>query len=211
MSLNPQNFYISVIDLFSIVIPGGITTIVLYHNFKESLMSIFVIDQNSTNYIYAILLLYSYIFGHVIFQIGSYLDKPIYDTWKGNKNTDLISEIQNIRSKLDSNIIISNHDWAYYYLISINSPVLDEVNRKMADSKFFRSLFVISIGLIILYPARKIFSDNYKDSWHILLLFSVLLATFSCWSYLKLRLKSSTIAYEFVIFHEDTKGQTTNS
>ncbi|MBK8371038.1 MAG: hypothetical protein IPL20_06610 [Saprospiraceae bacterium] len=207
MSINPQNFYISVIDLFSIIIPGGIATIVLYHNFGDTIDSIFVIDKNVTNYLWAILLLYSYILGHVIFQIGSYLDRPIYDRWKGNRNADLIAEIKNIRGDVTTKIIKSNHDWAYFYLISIKSPILEEVNRKMADSKFFRSLFVISLGLIVLYPCKMIFSKDDKETWPILFVMSILLAIFSCWSYLKLRNKSSKTAYEFVIFHESIKDQ----
>lgn len=207
MSLNPQNFYISVIDLFSIIIPGGIATIVLYHNFGDIIDSVFVIDKTSTNYLWAILMLYSYILGHVIFQIGSYLDRPIYDRWKGNRNADLITEIKNIRSAINTKIIESNHDWAYYYLINIKSPILEEVNRKMADSKFFRSLFVISLGLIVLYPFKIIFSNDVKENYPIIIVMSILLGIFSCWSYLKLRNKSSKTAYEFVIFYESLKDQ----
>lgn len=206
MNFKPQNLYISVIDLFSIFIPGGIATVIIYHNFNDLIHSTFVIDERSTNYTWAIVLLYAYILGHFINRIGSNFDGWFYDKWKkrhAQSHKDKVKKL--IDGDSDEGDIKSTFTRAKYRIIYSGSPIIQKIEKEMADSKFFRSLLVISFGLIFLYTSKRLFTDNFNDNWWILLLLSIILGAFSCWSYFKLRYKSTVTAYKYVIFMEAMK------
>jgi ADP-ribose pyrophosphatase YjhB (NUDIX family) len=83
MGYEPQKFFVGVIDLFSVLLPGAVLTYVL----KDDLGKIFLakstndLPQNTEGWV--VFLITSYLLGHFIFLIGaSLLDEHMYEPIK---------------------------------------------------------------------------------------------------------------------------------
>jgi hypothetical protein len=84
MNFEPQNFFIGVIDFFSILLPGALLA---YLNkdwaTKQLGQPNFKLDSTEA---WVLLLVASYLLGHFLFLIGSWLDEYVYDPIR--KTTD---------------------------------------------------------------------------------------------------------------------------
>lgn len=74
--MRPQNFFIGVIDFFSIIVPGGLITWFLSGHYFHAVFGadkIFPVPDNVV-VMWVVFLVITYILGHVIFSIASILD-----------------------------------------------------------------------------------------------------------------------------------------
>ncbi len=78
MGFDPQRFFIGVIDLFSVILPGMIATFVLDAAWGEDLLGDAYADLSGASAVVAFLVL-SYLLGHIIFLLGAgFLDPLLY-------------------------------------------------------------------------------------------------------------------------------------
>lgn len=77
MNFDPQKFFIGLIDFFSILLPGALLTYLLMGE-----VGLFVLGERYSKLAgaeaWAVFLFASYLFGHLVFLLGSWLDE-FYD------------------------------------------------------------------------------------------------------------------------------------
>lgn len=141
-------------------------------------------EANTGFYSGFVLLLSSYLLGHIISQGSAYLDEWVYDKLKEKVYTDhkCVKRVLEIREQKYGNAIepeyVNAYKWCLFKLQQEQPHAASEIERYMADSKFFRSLFVLLIILagVFMLPSIQ----------HILMTFTcLLLAAFSILRYFK--------------------------
>jgi hypothetical protein len=83
MDFKPGDFFIGIIDFFSVLLPGALVTFFInaqLHNriFGEGMLIDYTPDSVSGPIIF---LFSSYVLGHIIFSIASFSDGPVYDNF----------------------------------------------------------------------------------------------------------------------------------
>jgi hypothetical protein len=235
MNFEPQKFFIGIIDLFSVLLPGAVLTFLL----KAPLWQILVYKaklQVQTAYPggaegVAIFLITSYLLGHFIFLIGSAaLDDHIYDRVKVATFADQVrrvakgEELSPSWARLLAKVFFKNNtavpvshaakikeyylnplsaspsvnafQWAKAQLSLDHPEALASVQRFEADSKFFRSLFVV---LCIICPWSAV-THQYP-----LAMACLPLLVLAFWRYFDERGKATNQAYWYVITLESQR------
>lgn len=193
---------IGILDLLTILLPGAYLLIVAWYYYQgyEPLKSLLHTEKPFFKYerIDAALLIgAAYILGHFIFFIASFLDDFIYEKvrkvyWhEHNKLTAYILKLKEKRTGIGSRKVMNAFKWSNAYLISKEPAIYGEVERYLAESKFFRSLcIVLSITLIILVS---------KETKNSLIVLTIILTFLSLIRYLTQRQKSIQTAYHAMI------------
>jgi ADP-ribose pyrophosphatase YjhB (NUDIX family) len=238
MGFEPQKFFIGVIDLFSVLLPGAVLTFLL----KDPLWRILVYtgpeacpvakpDYPGGAEGVAIFLVTSYLLGHFIFLIGSaLLDDRIYDPVKGATFADQVrrvakgEELSPSWARLLAKVFVKNNtappvshavkikeyyldplnaspsvnafQWAKAQLTLDHPEALASVQRFEADSKFFRSLFVV---LCVVFP-WSLLACRYP-----LAIACLPLLVLAFWRYFDERGKATNQAYWYVIALESQR------
>lgn len=148
----PGDFLIGVLDFFAILLPGSMATWLLtryadllgYLSFGKE-------QPPGSLTLWAAFLLSSYVLGHFVFMAGSRLDSS-YDRWRrrarpsAHDTTFLAADA--VRKRLTPSLADSGFTtlkWAKAY-VQVHAPQARvEIDRLEADSKFFRSLVVVSL------------------------------------------------------------------
>lgn len=225
MNFEPQKFFIGVIDLFSVLLPGAVLTFLL----KGPLWRLLGYKPGSDEVV--IFLIVSYLLGHFIFLIGSaVLDDYIYDpvkaatfaeqvrsvakgealspTWARflakvfvkNNTAPPVRHAVKIKEyyldPLDASPSVNAFQWAKAQLVLDNPEALAAVQRFEADSKFFRSLFVV---LCIICPWSAVTHQPH------LAIACLPLLVLAFWRYLDERVKATNQAYWYVITLESRR------
>lgn len=189
----PGDFFVGIIDLFAILLPGGLVTFVLYQEYS-SFFSTVVSFSGSQKWVG--FLFFSYLIGHIIFMIGSRID-TLYDFHRKKKNPytnesafQCASEIKHkFLSEIESQSL-NTYQWATSILTTEYPDAMAEINRLVADSKFFRSLVVIIPLICIVF-----LSGGHYPHAAIVMVFIV-----PCYMrYYGRRLKSTTRAYQYIV------------
>jgi hypothetical protein len=198
MKFEPQKFYIGVVDFFSIMLPGGIFAYFLYGLFGPKIFGPLLPAIKTDAVGWVIFLLAAYLFGHIVFLIGSFLDDIAYDpirkmVWTEKKDA-AYPEAQKLKFKYVSDKeeaeIVNTFQWAKAVLVLEHPAGIVEVARHEADSKFFRSLVVVLATLSC--------SAFLRSQTPLGLLFILLLVA-SLWRYVERRYKSTQQAYWYMI------------
>jgi len=197
MSLQPSNFYITVIDLFAILLPGAIGALFLGWSCSEGniileghpiceFIKFDLESQKIGSFQLLVFLFLAYLLGHLINQIGSYVDDLLYDKLKylffpGKTRLNRVKDIRERKYLHNTEASkLSNFQWSIFKLQKDQSPVYAEVERYMAESKFFRGLFVV----LIIIAAHFAFLHNSLATCIFLFLLSIpaLLIPFRNWA-----------------------------
>jgi len=250
----PETFAISIIDFFSVIMPGAIVTYLAKSRVEILLGSAFPKSSSDVEG-WAVFLFSSYLLGHFIFLLGSQLDDLVYDRiraatpaqqqkrianhkkpasrlskWLAKllfpKNADLalervVADKQNHErvADVDDVPVINAFQWAKARLTIQCPAALLEVQRFEADSKFFRSLVVVLLVLILWFSVSALLSNpaaaagvpsaaysrldallaRLSDPRWGLVLLCVVLACLSFWRYIERRFKATQQAYWYVI------------
>ena len=78
MNFEPEKFFIGLMDFFSILLPGGVLTFLLMGEAPDNIGTSWVSRQLTGSKGVAAFLVASYLLGHLIFLLGSWLDE-LYD------------------------------------------------------------------------------------------------------------------------------------
>jgi ADP-ribose pyrophosphatase YjhB (NUDIX family) len=225
MGFEPQKFFIGVIDLFSVLLPGAVLTFLL----KGPLWRLLGYKPGSDEVV--IFLVVSYLLGHFIFLIGSaVLDDHIYDPVKAATLAEQVRSVAKGEklspswARLLAKVFVKNNtappvrhavkikeyyldplnatpsinafQWAKAQLTLDHPEALASVQRFEADSKFFRSLFVV---LCIICPWSAV-THQYP-----LAIACVPLLVLAFWRYFDERGKATNQAYWYVITLESQR------
>ncbi|MDX2447691.1 MAG: NUDIX domain-containing protein [Desulfobacterales bacterium] len=199
MKFNPGNFYFGVVDFFSIMLPGGLLAFSLYGSYGDKLFGQILpeIPKISDSIMWVVFLFAAYLFGHIVFLIGSYLDYT-YDiirpcVWSKKKDHAYKQTGKLKKQFLGEEKIatMNNFQWAKAVLKLHHPEGMVEVARLEADSKFFRSLFVV---VSFLFVAGFLGDHNRL----ILFLMAIVIIVSYC-RYAELRHKSTEQAYRHLI------------
>ncbi len=192
----PSEVFVGVLDLFAILLPGAIATAILAPRIGHLVFGSLVTVPTSEPGKWVAFLLCSYFIGHLLFLVGSYLD-PLYDKVRkvlnplGNESAYQCAT--NIRYGLSDDTqrsAVNTFQWARAVLIANSPAAAEDVHRLEADSKFFRSLLVVSALSSIVFFA----SDKVPEGLVALALVPLCFAR-----YYERRLKSTTQAYIHIV------------
>jgi len=145
-----NELYLSIVDLFAIILPGAIIAFAVKQGFDgQGLNGLSLPGAEG----WAVFLAASYVIGHLVSAIGSLLLDKIYDT--GYKLLKQHSEYFRIRIRAKDVVqstlksFYSEKDnaleWAGIFARLASPAASTEIDRLEADSKFFRSLCVVLI------------------------------------------------------------------
>lgn len=168
MDFNKLSFYNSVLEFFAVILPGFVVTLILVMHHWDDVIVRFMVDQKfQTFYFNLVFLLLSYVVGQGLFQLGSIIDKLTYDRFnkfiyiKENDNyNEIISTRKNLFEKFDKSkktiekdqfAYLNNFQWCIAYLRQNDQPSFSEIEKIVADSKFFRSIFGATLLYIFSY------------------------------------------------------------
>ena len=148
----PSEFYVGVLDLFGVLLPGAVAAALLEPRIGGLIFGSLVSRPSSEPAQWAAFLLIAYFLGHLIFLLGSYLD-PLYNKLRERFDPyDDKSAYRAATSVRDSILTeqerkpLNTFQWARSALLATCPAAAQDVHRLEADSKFFRSLLVVSRG-----------------------------------------------------------------
>ena len=189
----PGDFFVGIIDLFAIFLPGGLVTFILFQEYSVFLSEVAPV---SADQYWIAFLFFSYLMGHIVFMIGSRID-PVYDFHRKILNPYTNESAYQCATRIKHDFLndieaksLNTYQWATSILATSYPEAMAEVNRLVADSKFFRSLVVIIplIGVV------------FVTGGHYLHAAIVMLFIVPCYlRYYGRRLKSTTRAYQYII------------
>jgi hypothetical protein len=192
----PSEFYVGVLDFFAILLPGAIATAILSPRIGHLVLGPLVAVPASEAGKWAAFLTCSYFLGHLIFLVGSYIDR-FYNTLRerlnpyGNESAyQCATHIRDSMIEDAERKTLNTFQWARSVLITKCPAAAEDVHRLEADSKFFRSLLVVCALSSIVFFA----SGRMPESVAALVLVPPCFAR-----YYERRLKSTTQAYIHIV------------
>lgn len=194
--VKPSDYFVGMIDFFSVFLPGGMFTFVAYSKYKPFFLDVVPLEGSQ---VWLGFLFFSYLLGHIIYMIGSNLDqlyekrrkilKPYVNELAFLRATDI--KHQSLSGN-ESNSV-NTFQWSTSVLTTLYPEAMNEINRLVADQKFFRSL-VVAIPLISLV---LIFNSDYLQA---VVFCSLIIPCYM--RYYDRRTKSTTRAYQYIIMLE---------
>ena len=191
--VKPADFFVGMIDFFSVFLPGGMLTFVIYNKYQSFFIDVVPLDGGQ---LWVGFLFFSYLLGHIIYMIGARLDL-LYECHRSSRNPQTnelayqcTSDIKHKFLSGNENDSINTFQWSISVLTTQHPEAMIEINRLVADQKFFRSLVVIIplISLVLLFN-----SDYFQAGVFFMLIFPCYIR------YFERRLKSTTRAYQYII------------
>lgn len=231
MNLEPQKFFIGLLDFFSVILPGALLTWFVGADMVCWLQGGVSNDSRFADYGLAAFLLSSYLLGHFIFLFGAALD-PLYERirtgtsegrfdrlargkalpwcltrglawlWLKQDADRAVRLAERIRERYLERVgddrVVNAFQWCKARL-ALNAPAaLAIVNRFEADSKFFRSLVVLLIVLVVW--SWLPWDSNIQPG--AMTVVGIALLPLAFWRYFDQRVKATDQAYWFVITQE---------
>ena len=135
-----------------------------------------------------------------------YLDDWVYDPLRDKvyKDQKCVKKAMEIRERLYGNEMatqyVNTYKWSVFKLQKEYPDAAAEVERYIADSKFFRGLFVVMLVLGIVF----LFQPNVGSQVSVA---CFLLSAFSMIRYFRKRRKSTETAYQYIIFNEELNNK----
>jgi len=199
MKFEPGSFYLGVVDFFSIMLPGGLLAFFLNHKIGSDVFGPLLpaIPGDVPGATWIVFLFAAYLFGHIVFLGGSYLDL-LYDPvrkviWPKEKDLAYAQADALKRKALGADMAkaINTFQWAKAVLTLDHPAAIAEIARLEADSKFFRSLLVVLVVLFLFLLGSKV--------TEVVRMLMVVLIALAYARYIERRHKSTEQAYRYMI------------
>jgi len=194
--VKPTDYFVGMIDFFSVFLPGGMFTFVTYSKYKSFFFGVVPLEGSQ---VWIGFLFFSYLLGHIIYMIGARLD-PLYEKHRRSRNPytnelafQRASDIKHKFLSGNESGSVNTFQWSTSVLTTSYPDAMNEINRLVADQKFFRSL-VVAVPLISLILIFN--SDNLQA----VVFFALIIPCYI--RYYERRLKSTKRAYQYVIMLE---------
>lgn len=205
MKADPGSFYLGVIDVFSIMLPGALLAYFLPELVDMSALGRLFQQPGEKAHEWLVFLLPAYLFGHLAFLLSSFLDIPYDKTIRpyyypeAGELSYIAAEVIKAKSIGEENVrAINTFQWAKAMLLLEKPEASAEIARLEAASKFFRSLVVVFALLALLNIVALLRNSWEGGTCYAILVFSILMVL-SLWRYAERRHKSVKQACWFVI------------
>lgn len=197
------DFYVGVVDLFSVLLPGGFLMAALVLVAPPSYGEPFAPLLATPPAQWAAFIFCAYALGALLFMPASKLDHRFYDRYRKRKWPDKDDHAYKLATALRGGVFpgptevdnpMNTFAWAQALLLLQAPAAFAEVQRYEAESKFFRSLIIALpvSGLLFLLKDQK------AQQW-VELLLAVALAGLCFLRYAERRHKSTEWAYRYLI------------
>jgi len=194
MGFKPGDLFFTVVDFFSVIIPGAMTLVLTWNYIQPT--NNFPIIQGSVAETLAFLLI-AYLLGQILIALASQIDK-LYDKWQMPKSKRLrnIELAKSARKIFVERLAIKVPEkesvlvWTDAKLRSTDGIDLTHIEFLEAESKFFRSM------LLILPFYAAFFAAKAQPLLGIIVL---ALIPFSYWRYAERRVKRTMETYRLFI------------
>lgn len=192
----PGDFFVGVLDFFAILVPGAIATAILQPRFGHLVFGPLVAPPPGGAGQWVAFLVFAYFIGHLVFLIGSYVD-GIYNLIRERLSPYNNESAYQCATRLRDQIVdpaervaLNTFQWSRAVLIATCPAAADDVSRLEADSKFFRSLMVVSVLAGVVFAS----GGHGREAGVAMLL------VLPCFArYYERRLKSTTQAYLHIV------------
>lgn len=195
MSQKPGDFFIGVIDLFVIILPGLFLNFIAFFIWKHPFDKICDLALGKPAN-WAIFILTAYFGGHILSYFGTFVDKIFY----GNDLKLIKCEMVDVRKhvlkticdKLGVNFINEKdvRKWAIAYLRTWNESATRYLDRKDADRRFFRNMILVLVLALV-----ASLSEGFKEGYVIL----ILIIPFCVLRYRDHQKKLTKLVFEFFL------------
>jgi hypothetical protein len=101
MKFEPETLFISIIDLFSIMLPGALATALLKRAAEPILFPAVFPQHTGETAGWVAFVFASYLLGHFIFLFGSFLDDLLYDRLRNRAKDEEVSLLKVIKKQID--------------------------------------------------------------------------------------------------------------
>jgi hypothetical protein len=188
----PSELYVGVLDLFAIVLPGAIATAILAPSIGPSVVGSLVPSPSTDVGFWVMYLTSAYFIGHLIFLVGSYIDR-LYDPVRKRLSPHYKEGAYQCATLIKEAILCGNEcktintfQWARSVLVARCPGAAEDIHRLEADSKFFRSVLVVcALGAAVFFFRGKAMEGGV----------AAILIPICFARYYERRLKSTTQAY----------------
>jgi 8-oxo-dGTP pyrophosphatase MutT (NUDIX family) len=226
MDLEPQRFFIGLIDFFSVLLPGALFTYLVKDGAGPFVLGARYSAVTGTE-AWILFLFSSYLFGHFIFLAGSSLDEHFYDPIRNATYEAQIRRLANggglssIVSRLAAAVLFKKGmDQALVHAARIKTAYLDSLNASSAINTFQWSRAKLTLehpeamGTVQRFEADSKFFRSlivvliFVSMWGFIAhrslaaVSSMLLLLLACWRYVDQRAKASNQAYWYIITME---------
>ena len=192
MNAKPADFFFGLVDFFAVLMPGILSTYLIKDWGVSLFGNMLPVFPNETSKWIAFLVA-SYVIGHLLHHLGSFIDKSVYDNlyikWMRRKGEEkLLVKTRAIMKDMlgDDSDMTSAFSWAGSYVRVRSDEAARELDRGGADSKFFRSLAIVAFIAVFIFTSYA-------------LIVAILLLFFSLLRYCDRRWKNCQLTYEYFV------------
>jgi hypothetical protein len=189
-----EKFNLGLLDLLSILLPGGFLVGLVWQS--GWIQDWQMLDGISEDWMFgAIFAASSYVMGHFIHIVASYLDDVVFNKvkeWKWPDDTlvKVVIQIKNSEIGVIDRKYFNAFKWSLAYLMQHQPMLYQAVEKHIAESKFFRSFAVVLFIAGVWAFAQERWIEGVLS-----LVFTIL----SLIRYVSQRQKSLDSAYQYVI------------
>lgn len=185
--MKPSDFYLGVTEFMAVLVPGFLTAAAILELMGDA---DFARIESSMDWL--LLTIMAYVLGQVLFALGSKWD-VLYDIFKGTANQEHLEAVKEVRKQVSNDLDcekINQYQWCRSLLLNDYPAAFQEVARKEADSKLFRSLLAPLMFWMVYLGTNE--NPNLG-------LLGLILVVVCFWRFAGLRRKACRIAYTHVI------------
>ena len=210
MDYKPSDFFVGVIDVFAILLPGSLLAFATQDLATQYVLGGILPPVQGDIQSWVAFFFAAYLLGHFIFLIGSFLDSLVYDRYRKRflvrNNDELYRCATAIKQRqlqpLTAKEIVNTFKWARAKIQLAHPALSIEISRLEADSKFFRSLIVV---LLIIAGTLLL-----KAAW-VEIGVCLALAVLAFFRYADQRYKSTELAYIYLVAMDKSAENTHDS
>jgi hypothetical protein len=204
VEIKPTDIVLALMQFLEILLPGAFISFLMKdfadkHIFGSNLILPKAVGDAQ---IWVVFFFASYLLGHFVFLLASFLDGLVYDRAR-KKLKPLSKDLAYQKARVikqrhlqeeDGREVVNTFQWVKAKMNLEFPAALSEIKRHESDSKFFRSLVIVFLAVAVLQCS--------KSAW-INVVICILFALLSFWRYFDQRWKSTQIAYNHLIAMED--------
>lgn len=196
MSQKPGDWFVGVIDLFAIVLPGAILTAAIGEGVRDAVFGPVFPPLTRPEQGWVAFFIASFVLGHFLFGFASAFD-PLYNVFRTLLVPKHRDHAFRRASRLMAETVGAEHvnvtnpyRWSRSLMLVRHPAMAAEVHRYEAISKFFRSFVVVLLILSVLLLVRGEVAG---------VAVTLGLAVISFWQYGENRWKTTRQAYEYLV------------
>ena len=195
-SYKPADFYVGLVELFSILLPGAIMVALFLDLLTESLSRLFPdgLDVGLSGWVAFIV--GAYIVGHLLKHVSTgLLNKTLYQYYLQFRGKDLAKLKKAVQKHmLAGSPPMEVFSWAKSVVRLSSTKAAGDIEQLEAESKFFRSLSLV-------FASAMAFA-LFKQEW-LLAFVSLLLTLFALLRFCRLRKKEAYATYGYFLILKD--------